>query len=149
MAGQMIRASRLFVVRQSIRGGQMCTQTPPATAVFAMDVRAPGRARQFVAAAFCSMHASGVLDEAELLVSELVTNAVRYGTPPIWLRVECDDSHEMVVRVADADPAPPTLMEADWADESGRGLALVDVISDDWGVESLPEGKQVWFRLKT
>lgn len=127
----------------------MCTTTPAADAVFATDVHAPADARHFLASAICVSHNAEVLHEAELLVSELVTNAVRYGTPPIRLRVECDDSHDMVVRVADASPQQPVRLHPGAADESGRGIELVDLLSDAWGVESLPDGKQVWFRLKT
>jgi anti-sigma regulatory factor (Ser/Thr protein kinase) len=127
----------------------MCTQTPPAIAVFPMDVRSPADARRFLAAAICVPHNAGVLHEAELLVSELVTNAIRYGAPPIRLWVECDDRHAMVVRVADASPQPPVRLHPRGADESGRGIELVDVISEAWGVEPLPDGKEVWFRLKT
>jgi two-component sensor histidine kinase len=127
----------------------MCTTTPAADAVFAMDAHAPADARHFVAAAMCERHGTGVVQEAELLVSELVTNAIRHGTPPIRLRVECDEGHDMVVRVADANPEPPVRLHPDVSDESGRGMELVDIVSDAWGVEVLPEGKQVWFRLRT
>jgi anti-sigma regulatory factor (Ser/Thr protein kinase) len=127
----------------------MCTQTPAADAVFANGLHTPADARHFIAEAICVPHNASVLHEAELLVSELVTNAVRHGTPPIRLRVECDASHDMVVRVADANREPPVRLHPDPADESGRGMELVDVISDAWGVELLPDGKQVWFRLKT
>jgi anti-sigma regulatory factor (Ser/Thr protein kinase) len=127
----------------------MCTQTPAADAVFAPGVHAPADARHFLAGVICPSHNAGVLHDAELLVSELVTNAVRHGTPPIRLQVECDEGHDMVVRVTDANPEPPRRLRPDAADESGRGMELVDIVSDDWGVELLPDGKQVWFRLKT
>jgi len=78
-----------------------------------------------------------------------VTNAVRHGAPPITMHVGCDHSAGLTVRVSDANPTPPTARTADHGQESGRGVALVDVPSDDWGVEpGEPEpGKAVWCRL--
>lgn len=127
----------------------MCAVTPPAVLTLPMDQRAAGRARAFLRQASCSTHTATVLAEAQLLVSELVTNAVRYGTPPIRLEIECEQHAGLTVRVSDAEPTQPVAGTATDDDESGRGVALVDLISDAWGIDPAPPGKAVWFRLNT
>ncbi|NHC45237.1 ATP-binding protein [Motilibacter sp. K478] len=112
-----------------------------------MDMRAAAQARGFVAEATCPAHGAHVFDEARLLVSELVANAVRHGAPPITLEISCDGTMGLLVRVSDGSPAAPVAKEASVEDESGRGVALVDLISDAWGIEPTGEGKAVWFRI--
>lgn len=125
----------------------MCAVTPPATLALPMDARAARQARSFVRDALCPSHSAGLVDDAQLLVSELVANAVRHGAPPVTLEVGCEASTGMTGRVSDGDPRLPTLGYPGDQDESGRGVALIDLISDDWGVELTPPGKAVWFRL--
>jgi two-component sensor histidine kinase len=91
-----------------------------------------------------------MLDDAVLLVSELVTNAVLHGAPPITVHIECDGGRELLVSVADEDPRSPVLRDGGPGAESGRGIRLVDVVSDRWGVVNHPDdGKRVWFRLRS
>ena len=125
----------------------MPTRRDPVVLTLPTDAHAPQRARHFVRDAAGEGVDEDALDRVELLVSEVVTNAVRYGAPPITLAVEHED-HDLVVRVSDGNPAPPVQREAqDW-DESGRGIQLVEMLSDGWGVEPSPDGKSVWFRLR-
>jgi anti-sigma regulatory factor (Ser/Thr protein kinase) len=126
----------------------MCLTTPPAVLVLEMDDRAPRRARQFLRKARCPEHNASVLDEAVLLMSELVTNAMRHGAPPITTEVACNATSGMQVRVSDGNPEAPTARDAGPDDQSGRGVHLVDMISDAWGVDPTPNGKTVWFRLR-
>jgi anti-sigma regulatory factor (Ser/Thr protein kinase) len=127
----------------------MCTVTPPAEIRLPTTTRAPATARKFLRAAACTEHNARVLDEAELLVSELATNAVLHGAPPVTVRVECDGSLGMCVSVSDTGPEHPLEREAAAEEESGRGVRLVDVISDRWGTdEHAGNGKAVWFRLR-
>ena len=67
------------------------------------------------------------------------------------LAIECDDGG-LQVRVRDGEPALPQQRHASDDDESGRGLTLVDLISDAWGVEPVVDehgrGKVVWFELR-
>lgn len=96
------------------------------------------------------VHAASVLDSAQPLVSELVTNGIRYGAPPISVRVDCDGSDGLRVTVSDGGTSGlPTPRQAGADEESGRGMTLVDYISTDWGVEAHEEGKTVWFSLTT
>ena len=109
---------------------------------------APGLARAAIAAAASALPAVMVAD-AELLTSEVVSNAVRHA--------ELDPSQEIVVRiVADgyvrvevADQGPP--FEADLrrlgSGSSGWGLFLVDAVATSWGVEREGSGKRVWFEV--
>lgn len=130
----------------------MCAVTPPVVVTLPMDMSAPRKARQMLVDASCPVHHREVLEEARLLVSELVANAVRHGAPPITFRVECqgaDGEDGLVVAVSDAGSEADIKRQlGDPAGEHGRGIALVDVMSDDWGVEPGGDGKTVWFRMK-
>ncbi|MFC9075740.1 SpoIIE family protein phosphatase [Streptomyces sp. NPDC057062] len=78
----------------------------------------------------------------ELVVSELVTNAIRYGQPPIQLRLIHDRT--LMCEVADAGSTTPHLRRARVFDEGGRGLFLVAQIAAHWGTRHARRGKTVW-----
>jgi anti-sigma regulatory factor (Ser/Thr protein kinase) len=100
----------------------------------------------------CTEHTSQALDEALLLISELVTNSVLHGRPQITLAIECDGSG-VRVRVRDGAAGPPRPHRSSDDEERGRGLRLVELIADSWGVESVEDehgcGKAVWFAIST
>ncbi len=98
------------------------------------DSRAPLLARGVVRREVCGRHGREARDEVELLVSELVTNAVLHGGSLVTLEVDCEAPEGISVAVGDNDPTPPVHRHAGPDDESGRGLALVELISDSWGV---------------
>jgi len=127
----------------------VCVVTPAAQITLPMSSLAPRRAREFFRSTHCPAHQARAVDEAQLLITELVTNAVLHGGPPVTLGLACDGGRGLQVRVSDGSPlSPPTPgEEVDLDSESGRGIALVDVLTDDWGVEPTAEGKAVWFRL--
>ncbi|MDT0470102.1 SpoIIE family protein phosphatase [Streptomyces gibsoniae] len=79
---------------------------------------------------------------AEMIVSELVTNAVRYGTPPMRLRLIKDRT--LICQVHDGNPLAPRLRHAKTVDEGGRGLFIVAQLAQNWGVRYSPDGKTVW-----
>ncbi|MDH6546118.1 SpoIIE family protein phosphatase [Streptomyces sp. SAI-041] len=81
----------------------------------------------------------------ELVVSELVTNAVRYGRPPIRLRLIRDRS--LLCEVSDAGSTTPHLRRARTFDEGGRGLFLVAQLAERWGTRHARQGKTVWAEL--
>lgn len=87
-------------------------------------------------------------DVVELLVSELVTNALRYGRGPIGLRLLLGEE-TLICEVADELEAAPRLRTVDHGDEGGRGLHLVDQLSTRWGIRSTTHGKIVWFEADT
>ncbi|WP_326607797.1 ATP-binding SpoIIE family protein phosphatase [Streptomyces sp. NBC_01800] len=78
----------------------------------------------------------------ELVVSELVTNAIRYGRPPIQLRLIHDRT--LMCEVADAGSTTPHLRRARVFDEGGRGLFLVAQLAEHWGTRHARRGKTVW-----
>ncbi|MDR6975988.1 GAF domain-containing protein/anti-sigma regulatory factor (Ser/Thr protein kinase) [Streptomyces sp. 3330] len=77
-----------------------------------------------------------------LIVSELVTNAVRYGSPPLELRLIRDRT--LTCEVRDAGSAAPHLRHADTVDEGGRGLFITAQLAQAWGTRYTTQGKTVW-----
>ncbi|MFJ4582722.1 SpoIIE family protein phosphatase [Streptomyces echinatus] len=78
----------------------------------------------------------------ELVVSELVTNAIRYGEPPIQLRLIRDRA--LICEVSDASSTSPHLRRAHAYDEGGRGLLLVAQLTQRWGSRQTGAGKSIW-----
>ncbi len=78
----------------------------------------------------------------ELILSELVTNAIRYGGDPIHVRVLHDRT--LICEVFDSSSTSPHLRYAAMTDEGGRGLFLVAQLSERWGTRYTPEGKVIW-----
>jgi serine phosphatase RsbU (regulator of sigma subunit)/anti-sigma regulatory factor (Ser/Thr protein kinase) len=87
-----------------------------------------------------------LMDAAELAVSELVTNAVRYGSGPLTLQLSRHDDG-IVVEVCDDGAGTPRRRRAGLEDEGGRGLLLVAGLAAGWGVRARGKGKVVWCRL--
>ncbi|MDQ0792131.1 SpoIIE family protein phosphatase [Streptomyces sp. B1I3] len=81
----------------------------------------------------------------ELVVSELVTNAIRYGGPPITLRLIRDLA--LVCEVSDGSSTAPHLRRARMYDEGGRGLLLVASVTERWGTRYSGNGKTIWAQL--
>lgn len=119
--------------------------------VFAGDVRSPSAARSFVTSALGDLLGrpgpDHLCDDLELIVSELVTNAVRAGSATVGVSVALEDDR-VVVRVSDEASGWPEPREADIYDTGGRGLPLVSAISNSWGVRLSPNGKVVWAELR-
>jgi anti-sigma regulatory factor (Ser/Thr protein kinase) len=122
----------------------MCQSTPRAELELPVAREAPALAREFLRDSTCAEHHSAVVEDAVLLVSELVTNSVLHGGPPVVVAVDCDEA-TLQVRVRDGSPALPARRDAAQGDENGRGLALVAEMSADWGVDTEKDGKHVWF----
>lgn len=118
----------------------------PARCVLPASLIAPPLAREFLRRWACPDHLTDC-DDALLLVSELVTNALIHGAPPIRLTMRCTDSRT-VVRVSDSGHQPILLQHPVAADAmSGRGLRLLEVIATEWGVGTNAHGQSVWFTL--
>ncbi|AIS00294.1 ATP-binding SpoIIE family protein phosphatase [Streptomyces glaucescens] len=106
---------------------------------------APGRARRLARRALARWGLEELTDSVELLVSEVVTNAVRYASRPITLRLLRTDV--LRCEVGDDVPQLPRLRQARATDEGGRGLYLVNRMARRWGATRLSTGKVVWFEL--
>nr|WP_246213983.1 SpoIIE family protein phosphatase [Kitasatospora viridis] len=78
----------------------------------------------------------------ELILSELITNAIRYGTEPIHVRLLHDRS--LVCEISDASNTSPHLRRARASDEGGRGLFLVAQFAERWGTRYTSRGKVIW-----
>lgn len=88
----------------------------------------------------------GRVEAAALLTDELVSNAVLHGGPPFTLAVN-RENRTVQVAVTDSGPGRPRVGPTRHDAEHGRGLIIVDVLSDQWGVDELPGRKRVWFRM--
>ena len=101
------------------------------------------RARRFVAQALRGLDRA-IVEDAELVVTELVTNAVLHGTPPVVLRLS-PTPDRVRLEVEDAGRDMPMRMRESTDAMTGRGLSLVSRLSHGWGVEPTGEsGKVVW-----
>ncbi|MFD5099022.1 SpoIIE family protein phosphatase [Streptomyces albidochromogenes] len=109
------------------------------------EPRSVGRARELARAQLVTWGLEDLVDTTELLVSELVTNALRYGEGDIRLRLLLDRT--LVCEVWDAGLVQPRRRRARDTDEGGRGLQLVGLLSAAWGSRRTPRGKTVWFEL--
>lgn len=109
------------------------------------EPRSVGRAREYARAQLLAWDLEPLVDTTELLVSELVTNALRYGEGEIRLRLLLDRT--LVCEVWDSGLVQPRRRRARDTDEGGRGLQLVGLLSAAWGSRRTPRGKTVWFEL--
>lgn len=105
-------------------------------------------ARGFVAKALRDWSCHALIDVAVLLTSELVTNAILHAKTGPTVRMALNGS-TLRVEVLDRGPGTPTRGSSPTDALSGRGLALVEAMSDGWGVSNVAEGKAVWFELRS
>ncbi|MFF2651161.1 ATP-binding protein [Streptomyces sp. NPDC058045] len=116
---------------------------------FPADPGAVRTARAAVRSQLSDWDLDSVGDTTVLLVSELVTNALRHASGPIGVRLVLPVVRpgNLVVEVSDPLPDPPRARPATPEDENGRGLQLVAHATRRWGTRRIPEGKTVWFEL--
>ncbi|WUH95758.1 SpoIIE family protein phosphatase [Streptomyces sp. NBC_00433] len=103
------------------------------------------RARELAREQLLAWDLGDLVDTTELLVSELVTNALRHGYGDIRLRLLLDRT--LVCEVWDSALVQPRRRRARDTDEGGRGLQLVTMLSESWGSRRTHRGKTVWFEL--
>ncbi|MFE1307612.1 SpoIIE family protein phosphatase [Streptomyces sp. NPDC058755] len=109
------------------------------------DPAAVAGARAEVQTRLAAWRLSDVAFTAELVISELVTNAIRYGQPPIRLRLIRDAA--LICEVSDSNSTAPHLRRARVFDEGGRGLLLVAQFADRWGTRHHAQGKTIWAEI--
>jgi anti-sigma regulatory factor (Ser/Thr protein kinase) len=119
----------------------------PDTLQLTPTVDAPRQARKW-AAAQLGATVQALRDDATLLISELVTNAVTHGDGTV---IVTSEQHGVTVTfgVADSSPHVPQLADPTIDSQGGRGLRILDATAGSWGWTKLPDGagKRVWFRL--
>ena len=116
-----------------------------ATRSFRCQPEAVTAARRFVRDVL-SDQSLEVVQAAELMTSELATNCVRHAQTGFELAVD-DAQREIRVEVRDVGQGRPVLQSPSPTDRTGRGLVIVEAMSDAWGVEPSSRGKTVWFTL--
>jgi anti-sigma regulatory factor (Ser/Thr protein kinase) len=103
-------------------------------------------ARRFAVGALADSPAP-ILEAVELMVSELATNCIRHEHSSFEI-VILRTASEIRIEVTDSGPGTPTMRSPGPHEPSGRGLQIVDMLSERWGVErERPSGKTVWFTL--
>ncbi|MGI5424218.1 SpoIIE family protein phosphatase [Streptomyces sp. CA-179760] len=137
LAGRSADDIVLMLARTAaLDAGQVHTwQLPP-------DPAAVARARKLAGGQLAAWGLTEAAFTTELIVSELVTNALRYGGAPIELRLIRDST--LICEVSDGSNTAPHLRRARVFDEGGRGLLLVAQLSDRWGTRQTPTGKTIW-----
>lgn len=118
---------------------------------YSCDDATPKRARgwatdRLVGVLPAQLDACETLDDAALVVSELVTNALQAGSSAVTVGLAVDGPR-LRISVTDDAPGLPRVVHAGPHDQRGRGLPIVAELCRVWGVTPLPRGKQVWAEL--
>jgi anti-sigma regulatory factor (Ser/Thr protein kinase) len=118
-------------------------------AVLPSEPRSAAQARSLVLVACNRWDAHDVAGDAELVVTELVANAVRHAKTDITVRLAALAGAPGGVRaeVSDGSRRPVRPRYAAALEEGGRGLFLVDILSTRWGADATAEGKTVWAEI--
>jgi anti-sigma regulatory factor (Ser/Thr protein kinase) len=111
--------------------------------VFQHSVDSARAARAAVVSAVDELRLDALTDDLQLVVSELVTNAIRHAQPPLEMEIEASED-TVTVAVLDGSPGRPMRRSADADAEGGRGLLLVDLLTAETGVRPHPPGKTIW-----
>ncbi len=106
------------------------------------EVRAVSEVRADVSRRLDAWGLQDSVFSTELILSELLTNAVRYGAPPVRVRLLLGTT--LVCEVSDGSNTSPRLRRAATTDEGGRGLFLVSQFAHRWGTRYAPQGKVIW-----
>ncbi|MFE2430283.1 SpoIIE family protein phosphatase [Streptomyces sp. NPDC059373] len=110
-----------------------------------LGLTAVGHAREFAAERLNAWGLGEALFTVELVVSELITNAIRYAAGPIQLRIIRNDA--LICEVSDSSSTSPHLRRARNDEENGRGLFIVSQLTDRWGTRYTTAGKTIWAEL--
>ena len=111
-----------------------------------LDPRSSAAARRFVEETLRRWECDAVLDTVNLLVSELVTNSVVHAAsaPDVAVLLR---PRTVRIEVSDRTAVVPEARALQDEDTSGRGLAMVEMLSSAWGVDPTPQGKTIWFEI--
>ncbi|MEO3867895.1 ATP-binding protein [Nonomuraea sp. B12E4] len=139
--GSFVRRFRRFTRRERPSPDHRATWILPD------DLSSVPAGRRLIHAQLAEWHFQGETDVAELLVDELVTNALRHawGQPVLSL---CISEGVLHCAVEDETSVLPHAQAPGGCEEGGRGLQMVDMLSQRWGVELTRAGKAVWFEIR-
>ncbi|MEU2874467.1 ATP-binding protein [Streptomyces olivoreticuli] len=123
------------------------------------DLHTVGKARRFVRATLADQSDGALVDNVAVIVSELLSNALQHGrrgsgchplpSSPVWLSLAYRDT-TVLCAVSDPYPGTPILNKSSPLAESGRGLHIIDQLSDSWGwALARHGGKTVWATVST
>ncbi|MFK4263419.1 SpoIIE family protein phosphatase [Streptomyces milbemycinicus] len=127
----------LLIARtRTLDAGSVATRDVPATAATVAE------ARRWTSRQLTAWGLEEAIFTTELVVSELVTNAIRHASSPIQLRLIHDAG--LICEVSDASSTAPHMRRARSFDEGGRGLLLVAQLTQRWGTRQTPHGKVIW-----
>lgn len=122
----------------------------PTEHVFPGDPTSAAAARSFARTTLVSLlgadAAAALHDDVQLIVSELVTNAIRARSATVRVTLQLV-GRRLAIRVGDEAPGWPEQRSAGIHDTTGRGLPLVSALSASWGVAMAVSGKVVWAEL--
>lgn len=108
---------------------------------------APKAARRFVAAELTALGHPHLVDDAQLIVSELTTNSLTYAPgKPLWVDLRRAGKH-LLLEVWDCSPEPPVARCPDFLADGGRGIHVVNELAAGFGYETFCCGKVVWVKL--
>jgi two-component sensor histidine kinase len=133
----------------------MCSHPPTTLPRPAVDIEvkleptalAPREARRFVARELDALGYPQLVDNARLMVSELVTNCIRYvPDQPLWVDIR-RAGKSLVLEVWDCSTEPPVTQDPDFLAEGGRGLQVVDELGTRFGYDTFCCGKVTWVLL--
>ncbi|MGX1761960.1 ATP-binding protein [Streptomyces lydicus] len=124
-----------------------------------VDSQAPAEGRRFTSSTLCGWGMCQLVDNAEIIVSELLSNALRHGTPrssahrhearPLWLGL-LRQKGTVLCAVCDHSAQVPVLRRTGVLATSGRGLHIIDCLSGSWGfTPPTPAGKAVWATISS
>ena len=105
-------------------------------------------ARREVSAVLVRWGLDDLVDAAQLLTSELVTNSVLHARTPVTVSV-ARKRGQVRVAVSDGSPIEPSMRRHSMTATTGRGLQMLTSLADDWGSDATTTGKTVWFTLST
>jgi anti-sigma regulatory factor (Ser/Thr protein kinase) len=117
-----------------------------AEADFPADLASAAAARRFAASVLSSWGYDSLIESAQLLISELVVNAVLHAESSVVVRLALE-AGALRVEIRDRAAALPELRPVDPTAVTGRGLLIVDAVASRWGVRTEDDGKVVWFEL--
>ena len=119
---------------------------PEARASFPPELASATQARHFAEQVLDRWGMADVRETVRLLVSELVINAVLHAGTEVTLSLR-SGTEGLLVEVADGSTSTPVVRVPSATTPTGRGLQILQTLSDDWGVDVASDGKTVWFTL--